>query len=121
MIKYEFLFRPGKGLTKQEKAILTFELRALTALCVGEIPNTLLLKGEWSGLVLMLARHDGRLVGYSFCQMFESQVTTYVHPAYQDEELEVRLPSSLKFSKRLRLMWRRSKIPASLLSTRLLP
>lgn len=121
MIKYEFLFRPGKGLSKQEKAILTFELRALTALCVGEVPNSLLLKGEWGGLVLMLARHEGRLVGYSFSPMFETQVTTCVHPAYQDEELESRLPSSLKFSKRLRLMWRRSKIPAALLPSRLLP
>lgn len=121
MIKYEFLFRPSKTLSKQERAILTFELRALTALSQGQVENSLLLKGEWSGLVLMLARHEGRLVGYSACSMFDSEVQTCTHPAYSDEDLERRLPASLKFSKRLRLMWRRSKIPASLMPSRLLP
>ena len=120
MIKYEFHFRPIKSLTQSERKILTFEMRALSGLVNGTVCETKVLKGEWSGIVLMLARHEGRLVGYSYSGIFDSTIVTCAHPAYDDEELINRLPASLKLSRKLRLMWRRVKIPAALSPSRLL-
>lgn len=122
MIKYEFHFDLAKTCSKDYHQFLVQELRRLSLMCYGHQPDFRFFKGDWSGLVIMLAKQEDEIVGFSFANMFEddSSITACVHPDFDQENLEYRLIKSIKFSRQWRRLWRRSKIPASLLSSRLL-
>lgn len=122
MIKYDFYFRLDRELVNNKKQILDYELRTLSALCFGHVPEMRIFNKDCSDLSLIVARHEGIVVGFSFSNTGgeKSEITTCVHPAYSYENLDQRLPANLKFNKNWRLLWSRSKILASLLPSRLL-
>lgn len=122
MIKYEFHFDLAKTQSRDYQLYLASELRRISSMCYGHQPDFRFFKGDWTGLVMMLAKQEEEIIGFSFANMFEDSldITACVHPDFDQENLEYRLIKSLKFSREWRLLWRRSKIPAALLPSRLL-